>query len=112
MKFVQGSHHHGHLTWRASEEAEHNVLNQTVEDAEQYGQVVYNELKAGRISLHSDLLLHGSQANRSDRRRCGLTLRYCHTDVRAELGWNGKGVVIRGDDDGGYWGNPSRPDDD
>ena len=51
-----------------------------------------DELKAGEVSLHSDLLLHGSEANHSDRRRCGLTLRYCAADVRAGLGWNEKGV--------------------
>jgi len=45
-----------------------------------------DELKAGEISIHSDLLLHGSEPNQSKRRRCGLTLRYCLTSVRAELG--------------------------
>ena len=37
MRFLAGSHHHGHLTWRDSTPEEHNVLNQTVENAEQYG---------------------------------------------------------------------------
>jgi len=41
-------------------------------------------LTAGQMSIHSDLLLHGSGANESDRRRCGLTLRYCTADVRAQ----------------------------
>ena len=30
MRFVAGSHHYGHLTYHMSEEAENNVLNQTV----------------------------------------------------------------------------------
>ena len=62
--------------------------------------------------MHTDLLLHGSEANESDRRRCGLTLRYCTTDVRAYQGWSVKGVVIRGDDPDGHWGNPPRPEND
>ena len=67
------------------------------------------ELKAGEISMHNDLLLHGSEANRSTRRRCGLTLRYCSADVRAYEGWNAKGVVVSGTDPSGHWANPPRP---
>ena len=109
MRFLAGSHHHGHLTWRPSTPEEHNVLNQTVENAEQYGEPVDNVLKAGEASIHSDLLLHGSNANQSDRRRCGLTLRYAPVEVRAGQGWNAKGVLLSGADPAGHWGNPSRP---
>ena len=110
MQFIAGSHHHGHMTYRPSESAEHNVLNQTIENPEQYGEPVDDVLRAGEISLHSDLLLHGSEANESDRRRCGLTLRYAAADVRAELGWNAKGVLVSGSDPSGHWGNPPRPE--
>ena len=109
MKFVAGSQQVGHLTYRPSSEADHNVLNQSIDNAEQYGSVVYDELLAGEISIHADLLLHGSEANLSDRRRCGLTLRYCTPDVRAGSEWNKKGVVVRGVDASGHWANPSRP---
>src|ERR1051326_2430396 len=110
MRFLAGSHHFGHLTYRPSDAAEHNVLDQTVEDAERYGTPVDVELKAGEFSVHTDLLLHGSEANRSTRRRCGLTLRYCAADVRAGLGWNAKGVIVSGHDPSGHWANPPRPD--
>lgn len=109
MKFIAGSHHVGHLTFRESHPDEHNVLNQTVENAEQYGEVVFDELRAGEISLHSDLLLHGSDANDSDRRRCGLTLRYASADVRAGMDWNRKGVWVKGCDHSGHWANQPRP---
>jgi ectoine hydroxylase-related dioxygenase (phytanoyl-CoA dioxygenase family) len=85
------------------------VLDQTVENAEQYGTPVDDELRAGEVSIHSDLLLHGSEANDSDRRRCGLTLRYCAADVRAGLDWHLKGVVLRGSDRSCHWANPQRP---
>lgn len=110
MKFIAGSHHFGHLTFRPSSPDEHNVLNQTIENPEQYGTIVCDELQAGEISIHSDLLLHGSDANQSDRRRCGLTLRYCTPDVRAGLEWNQKGVVVSGRDTTGHWANPARPE--
>ena len=96
MRFIPGSHHYGHLTYKMTEDSGSNVLNQEVENAEGIGQPIYVELKAGEISLHSDLLLHGSEANQSSRRRCGLTLRYCTSDVVAHLGWNEKGVVVSG----------------
>ena len=109
MKFVAGSQHVGHLTYRPSSEADHNVLNQSIDNAEQYGAVVYDELQAGELSIHADLLLHSSEANLSDRRRCGLTLRYCTPDVRAGSEWNKKGVVVCGTDPTGHWANPPRP---
>jgi ectoine hydroxylase-related dioxygenase (phytanoyl-CoA dioxygenase family) len=109
MRFIPGSHHYGHLTYRMTEDAEDAVLNQRVENAEEFGQPVNVELKAGEISLHSDLLLHGSAANPSDRRRCGLTLRYCAADVRAGLDWNAKGVIVSGEDPTRHWANPPRP---
>jgi hypothetical protein len=109
MRVIPGSHHSGHVTYRMTETADQAVLNQEVENAERFGQPVDMELKAGEISVHADLLLHGSGANDSDRRRCGLTLRYCAADVRAYEGWNAKGVIVSGADPTGHWANPPRP---
>lgn len=109
MRFIAGSHHHGHMTYRPSSSDDHNVLNQTIDNPEQYGRVVWNPLPAGWASIHSDLLLHGSEVNRSTRRRCALTLRYCAADVHAALGWNEKGVQVRGHDARNHWTNLSRP---
>lgn len=109
MRYIPGTHLFGHLTYTLSEDDDSNVLNQTVVGAEKFGAPVDVELRAGEMSLHSDLLLHGSEANRSNRRRCGLTLRYCPADVRAGLGWNAKGVVVSGTDRAGHWANPPRP---
>ena len=109
MKFISGSHHSGHLTYRKSSPEEHNVLDQTVPNAESYGPIAVDDLKAGQASIHNDLLLHGSDANMSTRRRCGLTLRYAAAHVRAGMNWNEKGIVIRGTDPTGHWANPPRP---
>ncbi len=111
MKFIPGSHHYGHLTYKMTEDSGNNVLNQEVENAEGIGPQVYNELQAGECSIHSDLLLHGSEANSSDRRRCGLTLRYCAAEVIAGLGWHEKGVVVRGHPVA-HWSNRPRPGED
>jgi non-haem Fe2+, alpha-ketoglutarate-dependent halogenase len=109
MRFIPGSHLYGHLTWSLSEDDEGNVLNQSVADVERFGAPVDDVLKAGEASIHSDLTLHGSEANDSDRRRCGLTLRYCAADVRGYMDWNAKGVVVSGVDADGHWANAARP---
>lgn len=109
MRYIPRTHQLGHLTYALSENDEANVLNQTVQGAERLGEPVNVELKAGEISIHSDLLLHGSEANQSSKRRCGLTLRYCPASVRAGLGWNEKGVIVSGKDPSGHWANPPRP---
>jgi ectoine hydroxylase-related dioxygenase (phytanoyl-CoA dioxygenase family) len=112
MRVIPGSHLQGHLTWRYSEASENNVLDQTVENAEQYGDPPVDlVLRAGEVSMHSDLILHGSEPNRSTRRRCGLTMRYAATDVRAYMGWHEKGVVCRGADPDGHWANYPPPEE-
>lgn len=112
MRYLPRSHWHGHLTYTLTEDDDSNVLNQTVADAAQFGDPVDVELRAGEMSMHSDLLVHGSEPNQSARRRCGLTLRYCPAEVRAGLGWNAKGVVVSGSDPSGHWANPPRPTED
>ncbi len=111
MKFIPRTHTLGHLTYQLRENDASNVLNQVVPNVEQYGEPVCVELKAGEASLHSDSLLHGSEANASDRRRCGLTLRYTSGDVRAYLGWADKGVIVAGDAVA-HWSNRARPTED
>ncbi len=111
MRVIPGSHLTGHLKWRESDASENNVLTQTIEGAERFGQPVDIELKAGEISLHSDLLVHGSLPNRSNRRRCGLTLRYCPPDVRTFWGWSSTSIICRGEDPTGHWANVKRPED-
>jgi ectoine hydroxylase-related dioxygenase (phytanoyl-CoA dioxygenase family) len=108
MRFIVGTHLLGHLTYQLSEHDESNVLNQTIPEIEKYGAPIDVELKAGEASIHSDLLLHGSEPNTSDRRRCGLTLRYSSGDVHAYLGWADKGVVAAGEKPE-HWADRPRP---
>jgi non-haem Fe2+, alpha-ketoglutarate-dependent halogenase len=108
MRFIPGTHVLGHLTYKLSETDPNNVLNQIVPDVEKYGDPVDVRLTAGEASVHSDLLLHGSEANESTRRRCGLTLRYTPGDVTAYMGWQEKGVVAAGDPPPN-WANRQRP---
>lgn len=111
MQFIPGSHLHAQVAFEDSQAEEDNVLYQTVPDAEGYGDPpVVVELQAGQISLHTDWLLHGSEPNLSDRRRCGLTMRFVSADVRALKGWNQNSIICRGCDPSGHWVNHPRPE--
>ncbi len=111
MQVIPGSHHNAQLAFRDSAADENNVLFQTVDNPEDYGDPpVALELRAGQISLHSDWTLHGSEPNRSNRRRRGLAMRYLSADVRAYDGWNQHSIVCRGVEPTGHWANHPRPD--
>ena len=111
MAVVPRSHLHGQIPFERSEAGERNVLNQTVVDPRRHGgDPVSFVMKAGQISLHTDLLLHGSNPNLSDRRRCGLTMRFVPPEVRAHKGWNRGAIICRGADPGGHWHHHPRPE--
>jgi len=110
MQVLPGSHVHGQIAFERSTEEENNVLSQSVRDPEQYGDPpVTFALRAGQMSLHTDLLLHGSEPNRSNRRRCGLTMRFVPPDVRALNNWNRQSIIARGVDPTGHWADNPRP---
>ncbi len=113
MKVIPGSHKFGQIKSRKSGPDEKNILSQTIENALGYGEPPVNiELKAGEFSMHSDLLLHSSPPNRSDKRRCGLTLRYAPVDVRAYWSWEKQSIIVSGSDPSEFWGNVPRPQKD
>ncbi len=64
-------------------------------------------LKAGEMSLHHGALIHGSNPNRSDRRRCGLTLRYIPPSVKQvklnSVGRKYSAILVRGEDRYGHF---------
>ncbi|MGX9356704.1 phytanoyl-CoA dioxygenase family protein [Roseobacteraceae bacterium S113] len=75
MRFIPGTHAMGALP--QGEKGDNSVFHKGTANADALGAPVTNSLSAGQISLHADMLVHGSLANTSARRRCGLTLRYC-----------------------------------
>ncbi|MEM7033778.1 MAG: phytanoyl-CoA dioxygenase family protein [Chloroflexota bacterium] len=109
MKVFPGTHLLGRIPFEWVTDEEDGVLNQHIHNPEQYAEPISIELKAGQISLHTDMLLHGSQPNPSNRRRCGLTIRYFPADVRGMNKNQSSGVIARGHDPEGYWQHISRP---
>ncbi len=104
MQVIPGTHRDGIRPHGKSAAAGANLLsiNQEVpvSDAEA-GRAVNIELKAGEISLHHGLTIHGSPPNRSTRRRCGLAMIYLPTYVKQagenSLGTKWRTVLVRGE---------------
>ncbi len=77
LRVIPGSHRSRSLTPHFKEERDDVVLNQRVVDGEfDESTAVDVELEAGQMSFHDVFLIHGSNANRSTRRRAGLAIRY------------------------------------
>ena len=110
MRFIPGTHTKGALPV-AETTGDENVFHKGTADADQMGAPFTNALKAGQMSLHADMLVHGSQPNTSDRRRCGFTLRFCPPSVQiTDPAWatGVEAILCRGNP--GQWKTHPRPD--
>jgi ectoine hydroxylase-related dioxygenase (phytanoyl-CoA dioxygenase family) len=97
MKFMPGSHKQ-QLTHRDTFHA-NNLLTRGQEievevDESKAAQVV---LKAGQMSFHHVMVVHGSGPNESDDRRIGLAIRYVPTYVR-QVKMRDTAMLVRGQD--------------
>jgi hypothetical protein len=103
MRCIPGTHRGIREHGTASREGNLLSINQEAPvTPEEEAKAVDLTLRAGEISLHHGMLIHGSNPNRSTRRRCGLTLRYIPPSVRAvapnsvKRPWTP--IVVRGED--------------
>lgn len=113
MQFIPGTHTKGAIKMKqAGSDA---VFHRQTDLPDDIGAHFTNCLRAGQASLHADMLVHGSPPNTSDRRRCGLTLRYCPPEVRItddEWAQGVEAILCRGEDTTGRWQHHPRPDND
>jgi non-heme Fe2+,alpha-ketoglutarate-dependent halogenase len=111
VEFVPGSHLLGPLDHEQRSLDGTRALKREAVGVPAGGPRYTNVLRAGQVSLHSDLLLHGSPANTSGRRRAGLTLRYASADVRPVPGaeWYVYATTHCGGDVPAHWPNRRRP---
>ena len=109
MRVVKGTHIQGAFKHHTNK-AQNLILDQEVSnDQIKQDDIISLNLKAGEISLHNDALLHGSEPNISNNRRCGLTMRFSPVNVKADLSiWpHFEGQLVRGIDN--YKLNPTAP---
>jgi ectoine hydroxylase-related dioxygenase (phytanoyl-CoA dioxygenase family) len=81
MRVVPGSHRSPVHDWRPSTEVD-NVLSSEIAVEVDDAAAVDVVVPAGGVSIHHPNLIHGSNANQSDRWRRGLTIRYIPTTTR------------------------------
>jgi ectoine hydroxylase-related dioxygenase (phytanoyl-CoA dioxygenase family) len=99
---IPRSHHLGLLPHGKSQ-ASGNLLsvNQEIDTSLVDDSSAVNiELPPGSASLHDGMTIHGSNPNRSQRRRCGLTMRFITPEV-APVGEDGarwRPILMQGND--------------
>jgi non-haem Fe2+, alpha-ketoglutarate-dependent halogenase len=115
MRVIPGTHRGGIREHGKAERAGNLLsINQEVPvTPDEEARAVDLPLRAGEISLHDGMLIHGSNSNRSQRRRCGLTLRYVAPSVR-QVVQNSQGrawaaVLVRGTDRFHHFGDNLAP---
>lgn len=80
LRVIPGSHRERITYNHRVSERDGLVLNQEVDDPRAFtAEPVDVELEAGEVSLHDVHMVHGSNPNRSARRRGGLAIRYMPT---------------------------------
>ena len=98
MRVLPGTHRNGFSEYEPVN-PEENIFNSEIKNLDK-SNAVYFELDRGECSLHDSRIIHGAEANRSDKRRCGYTMRYFATDARVipEANKNFKVWLARGVD--------------
>lgn len=81
LEVVPGSHHID-LLETVSTEGDNSVLTEEIPVDVEEGDTVPLALQPGDASVHHPNIFHGSQANRSNHWRRGLTIRYIPTSTR------------------------------
>ncbi|XP_051505426.1 L-threonyl-[L-threonyl-carrier protein] 4-chlorinase-like [Myxocyprinus asiaticus] len=81
LQVIPGSHQSGLLPHHQSKRVGNMLsVNQEIpEELVQTENAVLCPLQAGQMSIHDGLLVHASDPNMSDRRRCGYVIRYVPT---------------------------------
>jgi len=111
MQVIPRTHREGPIAHERYESSD-AVLGQQTKGVAELGTPRHLELKAGQISMHADLLVHGSDPNPGPDRRCGLTIRYASAEVAVlpDSKWSRKAIACRGDH--GAWKPVERPEGD
>ena len=81
MEVIPGSHLEGGFSDYQGVDGEENTFESEIRDLDRSEAVAF-ELRRGECSLHDGRIKHGAEANRSDRRRLGYTMRYLSAEVK------------------------------
>ncbi len=115
MQAIPGSHRSG-IAPHGKSTREGNLLSINQEIPDEYvdkTHVVHLELQAGQASIHDGQVFHASHPNTSQRRRCGLTVRFIPPHARQVVsnsyGQQWKPILVRGADRYHYYPDTPAP---
>ena len=80
MRVIPGSHREEAVLLHSVDLDSGTTLPMSLENLD-LSEATDVQLRAGEYSVHDPWILHGSNPNRSSRRRCGITLKYISTHV-------------------------------
>ncbi len=81
LRVLPGSHHEHLHELRVREDVDSVLGSESAADVDE-SLAVDLTLSAGDVEVHHPNIIHGSNANTSPKRRCGLTIRYIPTSTR------------------------------
>lgn len=82
LRVIPGTHNNGFSEYE-SVDASQNTFNTEIRaDQIDESQAIYFELNPNEASLHDGRIIHGAEANTSDRRRAGYTMRYFSMETK------------------------------
>jgi non-heme Fe2+,alpha-ketoglutarate-dependent halogenase len=113
MRVIPGTHH-GPLLPQVETYAQDNALSRGQEIAVKVeeSRAVDLVLKPGEMSLHHIGIVHGSNANKSEKPRIGLAVRFITPEVIQDGAARQMAVLVRGRDEFGHFDFVDPPEDD
>ncbi len=112
MRVIPGTHHGGFSEYEPVSREANVFPSQIKPELVDESRAVDLAIRAGECHVHDAKLMHGSNANKSNRRRCGYTMRYMPADCKFTPPEGMKHVIYlaRGKGRAGNaYGDPSRP---
>ena len=83
MGVVPGTHHDGFSEYEQVQDKENSTFSTEIKKGKfDLEEVVWFELQKGHYSLHDARIIHGANANTSQYRRAGYTMRYFSLDMK------------------------------
>ncbi len=109
MRVIPGTHDNGFSDYEPVDGKTHVFGTQILPEQFDESAAVDCEIAAGECHLHDARVIHASNGNRSDKRRCGYTMRYMPSSVKFQPDdrWKHQVYLARGRDlAGNDYGEP------
>lgn len=112
MEMISGSHKQGKLEHHRTEDNNNVLYNgQTINNIDET-QATLCDLQPGEASFHHGWTVHRSMPNLSDDRRIGLNVQYIASHVRQLDHNHDTAMLVRGEDNYGYYKYDTAPQED